>query len=42
MLNIVLTIYTKLPEDRNMHSYPQESSKFFFQTGALAVPGKVF
>lgn len=42
MLNTGLNIYSKLPEGRNMHSYPQESSKFFFQTGALAVPGKVF
>ena len=42
MLNTRLNIYSKLPEGRNMHSYPQESSKFFFQTGALAVPGKVF
>lgn len=40
MLSIVLT--TKLPEGRNTHSYPQESSRFFFQTGALTVPGTVF
>lgn len=40
MLNIVLT--NKLPKCKNVYSYPQESSRFFFQTGALTVPGIVF